>query len=76
MRRRLLSGIETKMKTLKPSEPAALEQVGLIAANEEMSDSAPRVSEYDQPSRGWDPYTIWLTRVKGSAIRTDRADAR
>lgn len=58
------------MKTVLPSESGRLEQVILVAANEDLDDRGHwRPSESQQPSNGWDPYVIWLTRVKGLVVR-------
>lgn len=41
----------------------------ITAANEEFSGAVSAVRATTQGGAGWDPYEVWVTRVKAAALR-------
>jgi hypothetical protein len=43
-----------------------------LAANDEFADSSDGYAHLTQSRSGWDPYDVWLTRVKNSSRAQER----
>ena len=54
------------MKRTRAKDPPVDRRV-TAAANEEFSGVVSAVRETARPQQGWDPYEVWLTRVKAPA---------
>jgi hypothetical protein len=54
-----------QMKRTRAKEPPVDRRV--TAANEEFNGVVSAVRETARPQQGWDPYEVWLTRVKAPA---------
>jgi hypothetical protein len=55
-----------KMNTSKPFEADGHASAALVAANEPTISNVPGRERAPEatPTRGWDPYDVWRTRVK------------
>jgi hypothetical protein len=54
------------MKRTRAQEPPAGRRVN-AAANEEFNGVVSAARESARPQSGWDPYEVWLTRVRAPA---------
>ena len=63
--------------TSKGAEGVPADPQDSLAANEEFGDENRDFDQLSRPHCGWDPYDVWLTRVKTASRSNEReADPR